>query len=449
MKTQNASKSLSDYLSAAHRDLEHIRFEPSELETLLSDALRASREASLPPAVENPPRRGIAAIMGNGAKSARLMGGIMGGIVCASLVMTTLVTIVQIKNPTTEQHPPASNIEFPSAQSDVQQPAEIAQYHNPQPAQGGHSGRYSEHHSQGHLALAGVQMLELSEAELAVLGVELRATDSAFMLRPTRVAEQNVIAWPRYVRFAVRSAVHSANTVYVRWWRLADGLAGKSAKKAPSDNAPEASQVLVSLSLGSADTSSETSNQASSDVQRSTAKKVPELAPVLVSTTDDGTLLPLPRLEHERETGEIDIVRLVPVRVRCDSREIALWYERSAALAALLPERYRALGLPNDAALNQNNGVNREMEIRDVSIAPNPVRDAFTLRFACAAEQRVTVRLCSITGRHIATLAPEARYGTGLHEVSVNMPSVEAGIYVVMLASERGGTAMQRIVVER
>jgi hypothetical protein len=424
MQPNTTSKPLSEYLVAATRELEDIRFEPSERDTLANTLANTHTNTSIT-RLQTAPQAALKTKSGRGfvAVLNRRTIGILGGVLCASLAVMMMLE--------GKEQPalPLLTMPTPPAQQNITQPSTDASSIDAVSSNARQSQATSKPVMKAlpRVQLAGVEMLDLSDAELVTLGVELRVTDSTFLLRPTRVDERSVMAMPRYVRFYLnaRRSVKAVSLAYIRWWR-------------PVEHGADSVQTLVSLSLAS-----------ESVAQQNTSEDASNLLPVLVTTTDNGTLLPLPSSADAAANATanatadmVDANTLIPVRVRCEGQAIALWYEKSPRLATALPERYRRIAMPVSAREETGSG------LVHVSTSPNPVRDALTLRFELAAAQRVTANLHRITGQRVATLT-EQRCEAGMQEISIQMPHVEAGIYLVVLATERGRTATQRVMVER
>jgi hypothetical protein len=81
---------------------------------------------------------------------------------------------------------------------------------------------------------------------------------------------------------------------------------------------------------------------------------------------------------------------------------------------------------------------------------PNPfrvVRDDLILRFGLSQNDRVTVRLYDVAGRHVLTRPNSSALGPGAHEMIWQIESLPNGIYFVTIQTKRGLVAAHRLTV--
>ncbi len=86
-------------------------------------------------------------------------------------------------------------------------------------------------------------------------------------------------------------------------------------------------------------------------------------------------------------------------------------------------------------------------EVRILTAFPNPASSTARVRFELATPSAVSLRLYDVTGRQVATLA-EGAFAASVHDVSADLGTLAAGVYVLRLEAE-GGSATARIAVVR
>ena len=175
--------------------------------------------------------------------------------------------------------------------------------------------------------------------------------------------------------------------------------------------------------------------------------------------------------------------RLVPVQIELKSgeyveeakqnrgAEILLWYVPTPEFVKALPERYReqlqreldaissveAEGLPSSEVCNRVAGEtilgfcrSSSGAIHKSLIWPNPVQEdgGFTLSYVLDADRVVSVTLHDLSGRFLQEISGEQSRTSGKHSESLYLKRVQSGTYLVALRTDKGETAVQRIVVE-
>ena len=175
--------------------------------------------------------------------------------------------------------------------------------------------------------------------------------------------------------------------------------------------------------------------------------------------------------------------RLVPVRVLLKSgeyleeagtergAEVLLWYVPTSGFINDLPERYReplrreldviasveAEGLPSHEVCNRVAGEtilglcrSSSGAIRQTSVWPNPIQSdgEFTLNYELDADREVSLTLHDLSGRFIQEIRGAEKRKEGKQSESARLNNVSSGTYLVAIRTEKGETAVQRIVVQ-
>jgi hypothetical protein len=81
------------------------------------------------------------------------------------------------------------------------------------------------------------------------------------------------------------------------------------------------------------------------------------------------------------------------------------------------------LGQPTGITLEQNH--------------PNPFSSSTTIRYSLDKETRITVKVCDVYGREVATLVDGVQ-AAGKHEAVFHAPRLPAGLYLLRLETEEG-----------
>lgn len=176
--------------------------------------------------------------------------------------------------------------------------------------------------------------------------------------------------------------------------------------------------------------------------------------------------------EHERETdARIRAGRLVPILVRTGGEvdssgrhwrpDYIVWFEPTPELLRRLPDAVRTqleneIGIADAGSPSGNRVTWRPYldELRSVagavmesSVVPNPAHSGATLRFTLRETRVVTVSIHDITGRRLRELSPGTTRGTGVTELPVDLAGIDAGVYLIVIGTDKGEHAVQRLVV--
>ncbi|HYF03486.1 MAG TPA: T9SS type A sorting domain-containing protein [Patescibacteria group bacterium] len=88
--------------------------------------------------------------------------------------------------------------------------------------------------------------------------------------------------------------------------------------------------------------------------------------------------------------------------------------------------------------------------IINTQIFPNPVRDQHpTVKFTLKETRNVIITLHDIYGRRITELSRSTPFKGGEHSQEILLKDVQPGIYLVAIQTDRGEQAVQRIIVEQ
>lgn len=138
-----------------------------------------------------------------------------------------------------------------------------------------------------------------------------------------------------------------------------------------------------------------------------------------------------------------DPKNLIPVLIKNDkgtkANELIFWYE-PADVQALVNS-----GNANQASLEVKapHGA-----INELSIYPNPARNEASVKFNLKDARTVSFAIHNLLGQKVQEVQTiPANAGSG--EVSVNVSSLEPGLYLLVLSTDKGEQMIKRLVVER
>ncbi len=141
-----------------------------------------------------------------------------------------------------------------------------------------------------------------------------------------------------------------------------------------------------------------------------------------------------------------------------------LWYEPSLDFIESIPERYRVNLLEEYNAAKTDDICNNPAiageetyfdiwkscsgAIENLNIYPNPVGSTLNMKFELTDNRRLTFRIYSLSGQILTTFKNNVSYNPGEYKDSFNVDSLEPGLYLISITSEKGEKVLQRFIVE-
>ena len=86
--------------------------------------------------------------------------------------------------------------------------------------------------------------------------------------------------------------------------------------------------------------------------------------------------------------------------------------------------------------------------VTSTQLRPNPASGTFQLGYALAQPRTVTITLHDLQGRRVKVLSPSSGITAGEQHTGLSLEGVEPGIYLVLVSTDSGERAVQRLVVE-
>lgn len=143
-----------------------------------------------------------------------------------------------------------------------------------------------------------------------------------------------------------------------------------------------------------------------------------------------------------------------------DFTEVILWYRADESFANLLPERYRdrilreleVQGMVDAGAVQQDSvcsmlnydqnilGMcgNHSGALSSLSAMPNPVRDVLRMKFSLTEPRRLQIMLLGTKGELAREFISGVDYREGEVSVEEDISSLKAGLYFLVIVSDRG-----------
>jgi hypothetical protein len=154
---------------------------------------------------------------------------------------------------------------------------------------------------------------------------------------------------------------------------------------------------------------------------------------------------------------------------------VVLWYEPTPEVIAALPERYRVqlehelgLAVRYSSLCEIRNSQERETleevfagkplldtwrscsgVLSTKPVAPNPARETTTVKLKIDEPRIVSISIHDVRGQFVETLMPERRLNKGEHEINVNLGKQPFGMYLLLIHTNRGEQAIQRVIIEQ
>lgn len=160
-----------------------------------------------------------------------------------------------------------------------------------------------------------------------------------------------------------------------------------------------------------------------------------------------------------------DINKLIPISIKLEDDEVnyILWYEPTIDLINSLPSKYaKMLSIEYNASKSGETCGNTpnaaplmdvwkacDGDVKNLGVAPNPAKEKVTISFELLVAKNISISLNDLTGMHIADLRSNVYTEKGNHSEQITLPNnLTAGMYYIVLKSEQGETAIQRLIIQ-
>jgi hypothetical protein len=154
----------------------------------------------------------------------------------------------------------------------------------------------------------------------------------------------------------------------------------------------------------------------------------------------------------------------IPIKNSPDNQGFILWFSPSQELIDLLPARYRT-SLAKEFKLLENEdavcGAKIENEkcyldiwracsgaIENLRVFPNPVKSNLNIKFELKENRNINFAIHDINGDKIKDLSNIQTTGIGTNSFLFDISELRAGLYLIVVSSDNGEQAVQRIIKE-
>jgi hypothetical protein len=169
-------------------------------------------------------------------------------------------------------------------------------------------------------------------------------------------------------------------------------------------------------------------------------------------------------------SSKLDINKLLPVKVPINNKSDAdfhfiLWYEPTDEFLNLLPDRIVESLKPELKELVKNKNICRNNSfsqdesylevwrscngaISNMSLYPNPASSKTTLSYTLSEPRELELSLYNLIGQKIAELRPTDLLEPGKYEEVLDTKIYPPGLYLIVLKSNVGEKAVQRLLIQ-
>jgi len=164
--------------------------------------------------------------------------------------------------------------------------------------------------------------------------------------------------------------------------------------------------------------------------------------------------------------------KLIPLRISvpCPNdkacRTYIFWYEPSEDVLLSLPPEIRRRIMPEVNALLRNNSLDCSEipvepdesymdvwrscsgAVENLAVYPNPASNNVNIEYNLTKPRTVTISIHDLSGRMIADLSQNVQHNAGYVKENLKIESIPAGIYLVVVKTQEGEQAVQRLIIE-
>lgn len=164
---------------------------------------------------------------------------------------------------------------------------------------------------------------------------------------------------------------------------------------------------------------------------------------------------------------EYNINELIPIEISFDgvNTDFIVWYEATEDFLKRLPRKILEKINPELVALTEQNDhcENEPIEkkdavmdvwsgcsgaIKEMKVFPNPATSNSNVEFELEDSRVISISIYDLSGKLIKNVKTGMSLGKGNTSESLNLTGVNPGLYYVVVKSEKGEQALQRIIIE-
>lgn len=162
-----------------------------------------------------------------------------------------------------------------------------------------------------------------------------------------------------------------------------------------------------------------------------------------------------------------NINELIPIEISFDGKktDFIVWYEATDDFLKKLPPNIIAKINPELAAINEqteycdNAPIEKNDAVMDVwsgcsgaiknmRVFPNPATNSSKVEFNLEDSRMIWIAVYDLSGKLIKSLYKAVEYKKGNFDENLNLNGITPGMYYVLVKSEKGEQALQRIIIE-
>ena len=160
----------------------------------------------------------------------------------------------------------------------------------------------------------------------------------------------------------------------------------------------------------------------------------------------------------EMELLSIKLEHLVPVLVRKSTSEhvdntegvtyddgLIFWYDPGKDFTDAVPEATAEVEKSTPAV--QHQAVNSV--VNTTSIFPNPAREKTMIRFSLSEPREVVFSIHDLLGKRVAESGNMTGSTSGEYVHEIDVRDLKAGVYLIVLSTDKGEQSIQRLVIDK
>ncbi len=167
------------------------------------------------------------------------------------------------------------------------------------------------------------------------------------------------------------------------------------------------------------------------------------------------------------ESFDYNINELIPIEVSFDgvNTDFIVWYEATDNFLSKLPSKIKAKINPELMALTEqmdhceNEPIEKKETVMDVwsgcsgaikemKVFPNPTTSNSNVEFELQDNRVISIAIFDLSGKLIKNVKSGMSIGKGNTKELLNLTGINPGLYYVVVKSEKGEQALQRIIIE-
>jgi hypothetical protein len=165
-------------------------------------------------------------------------------------------------------------------------------------------------------------------------------------------------------------------------------------------------------------------------------------------------LEPMIRIQDQRINNLIPVkIRDIDPNVKYNQNGLIFWYARDEKFAEKAPATLVAkLDKPNDVELTKTNNsaaVAKASVINEPMVYPNPSRGMTMFKFSLSEPRAVTIAIHDLLGKQVLKVSDLEPKTAGDFEKEIDLSSLDAGVYLLIMATDAGEQITQRVVLEK